>query len=192
MSPEHIAAKIMDISRELLSLGTGPLAELRRMRPGDIGPPAYWRIAANCGLPPNAADNWMQIVKIMAILAPKGERDTQTRIHGSHALGRALCDGGDPGWKPENPLDPRGLFSEERLNRLTLAPPGSRAEALERVMLRLARTRSPQTGINCAELARLILDPDDPAPMRKLAYDYFSRLDQKARKSESTEEGTAQ
>ncbi|MEC5293081.1 MULTISPECIES: hypothetical protein [unclassified Aurantimonas] len=132
----------------------------------------------------------MRIVKIMAILAPKGERDALPRVHGTHPLGRALCDGGDPGWKPDNPLDPRGVFSEERLNRLTLAPPGLRAEALERVSRVLARSRPPQTGINCAEFARLILSPDDPAPMRQLAYDYFVRLD-RTKKSEPTKEGTA-
>jgi CRISPR system Cascade subunit CasB len=176
------------LSRGLLGLDPGPLAELRRMAPGGPGVPAYWRLANDCGFREDDADVWMQVVKIMAILSPKGQRSDKDRLHdASHRLGAALCDGGDPRWRPRNPTEPQGEFSEKRLARFLALSPAGRGEALERIARMLARSRDPARGIDCITLARLLLVPDDKRPLQHLARDYHRRLDDAARPAKQKE-----
>ncbi|CAO3416153.1 hypothetical protein [Azospirillum endophyticum] len=174
----------------LLALKPGPLAELRRMDPdGGAGTPEFWRLAAELDLPPGRTATWMRIVRIMAILSDKGEPGTRKPLHDrGRPLGAALADGGDREWKPppgEGP--PRPVLSEARFTRFLALPADRRAEALERIARALAGSRRPGHGLNCADIAALLLVSDDPWPIRKLARDFYDRLDGARRRAEKAE-----
>ena len=180
---------IMAVSQRLLGLDPGPLAELRRMEPGGPGTPIFWRLAAEMRLDDGQREQWMQIVRILAILTPRSRGNT-ARLHDRfRQLGRALCDGGNQAW-PSDPKNPRPALSETRFARLLATPAAKRGEALERIARMLARTRTPEVGINCTEIARLLLRTDDSLPLQDLARDYYRRLDPADRNS--TKEGIAE
>ena len=103
-------------------------------------------------------------------------------------LGRVFCDGGDPAW-PSDPKNPRPALSESRLARLLVMPAAQRGEAIERIARMLARSRTPESGIDCAGIARLLLDPNSHESLQDIARDYYDRLDHAARNSKK--EGTA-
>ena len=164
-------------------LGPGPLAELRRMEKG-AGAPGFWRLAAQH---PNTigrrADDWMDIIRILAILITKGDQSC-ARLHDSkRRLGAVLCDGGDPGWSGPNPV-----FSERRLAQLMAARGPQRAVLLERAARMLARSREPGSGIDVVDIALVLLSPDVG---RRLAEPYYRRLDHAERAAEKTKEGTS-
>jgi CRISPR system Cascade subunit CasB len=181
--------KIHNLSKEMLRLAPGPLAELRRMDIGGVGAPAFWRLAAACGFLDGPALSWMRIVKIMAILTPKGERSGQERLHQKRdkdgrdrSLGSVLCDGGQPGW-PSTGQGESPALSETRLARLLAGPANERGPTLERITRALASRRDPTSGVDCTDIARLLLFPDDPEPPRTLAREYYRRLDLAARQN---------
>jgi CRISPR system Cascade subunit CasB len=182
------------LSAKLLALDPGPLAELRRMEPDGVGTSMFWRLVATLDLPVQKTDVWMQIVRILAILTPKSAQNASVRLHDrSFRLGRILCDGGNPSW-PTDPQKPRPQLSEQRLARLLVTPASQRGEALERIARMLARSRSPEVGINCAEIALLLLDPNNPLPLQDVARYYYARLDRAdydSNKAQETMEGTA-
>ena len=174
------------ISRDLQFMQPGSLAELRRMIPGDVGTAEFWRIAAELHLPLDRTDIWQRIIRIMAILAPKGDPVDRKPLHGRRRkLGETLCDGGDPGWP--NGEDARPMLSETRLARFLALPPERRGEALERIARNLAVLRRDDDPVDCVALVRLLLYPEDPKTMRDLAYAYYRRLD--ARRSPTQQEG---
>jgi CRISPR system Cascade subunit CasB len=177
------------LSAGLLALDPGPLADLRRMEPGDAGAAAYWRLASKGGFLEGPADIWMQIVKIMAILTPKGERQPPDRLHQAKpGLGAILCDGGDPSWPGDaKGVEPRPFLSETRLARFLAQPPAYRGEALERIARMLARSRSPESGVNCAQIAWLLLHPEGDHTGQTIARDYYRRLDTASRSAQSKE-----
>jgi CRISPR system Cascade subunit CasB len=179
------------VSQRLLGLDPGPLAELRRMEPDGVGTPIFWRLSAELGFRETQCGAWMQILRILAILTPKGRRlSPAVRLHDrSLQLGRAFCDGGNPAWPPDA-QKPRPVLSEERLARLLVAPAAQRGEAIERIARMLVRSRAPECGINCIEIARLLLHPNDPLPLQKIARDYYAQLDRADRNS--TKEGITQ
>lgn len=180
---------VATVSQRLLVLDSGPLAELRRMESDGVGSPIFWRLAAELGFRPNETKHWMQIVRILAILTPNSRLNSAVRLHdGSYGLGRAFCDGGHPAW-PADPKNPRPALSEVRLARLLVMPAAQRGEALERIARMLARSRAPENGINCAEIAQLLLDPNDRKLLQEIARDYYARLDRTVRNSQK--EGTA-
>jgi CRISPR system Cascade subunit CasB len=180
---------IATISQRLLGLDLGPLAELRRMDPDGVGTPIFWRLAVELDFRADQTKQWMRVVRILAILTPKSRLNPAVRLHDrSRQLGRAFCDGGSPEW-PSDPKSPRPALSEARFARLLVLPAAQRSEALERVSRMLARTRAPEVGINCTEIARLLLQPDDLRPLQNLARDYYRRLDPADRNA--TKEGTA-
>ena len=51
-----------------------------------------------------------------------------------------------------SPQKPRPALSEARFARLLATPASQRGEAIERIARMLARTRTPEVGINCKEL----------------------------------------
>jgi len=183
--------KIGAVSQRLLGLDSGPLAELRRMEPGCPGTPIFWRLAAEHGFGEGeTTQRWMQIVRILAILTPRSHLNPAVRLHDRFRhLGRVLCDGGNQAW-PSDPKNPRPALSETRFARLLSTPAARRGEALERIARMLARTRTPEVGINCTEIACLLLQADDSQPLQDLARDYYRRLDPADRNA--TKEGTAE
>jgi len=182
------------LSAKLLTLDPGPLSELRRLEPDGVGTSMFWRLVATLDLPAQKTQEWMQIVRILAILTPKSAQNASVRLHDrSFRLGRILCDGGNLAW-PSDPQKPRPQLSEQRLARLLVTPLSQRGEALERIARMLARSRSPEAGINCTEIARLLLEPKNPQPLQDVARYYYARLDRadyESKKDQETEEGTA-
>ena len=173
-------------ARDLQKLDPGPLAELRRTD-GEAGAPWFWRLAARhpetIGREDKQAE-WMEIVRILAILTEKGDPERRSSLHDpKRRLGRALCDGGhENDW----PGAPRPVLSERRLAQLMAARGPQRAVLLTRAARMLARSRDPKTGIDVADIAWTLLAPDN---RRQLAESYYARLDRAERDARNSEEG---
>lgn len=182
-----LSETIKALSKELLQLQPGALAELRRMDPDGPGAPDYWRLATACGfLHDTRTDAWMRIVKVLAILTPKGERHLADRLHNDrHGFGAALCDGGNPSWGSSGGAHP--VLSETRLARFLALPPSQRGPALERLSRQLVRCRDRGHGFNCREIAELLLNPENRSIQRDIAAAYYKRLDDSTRTPEETE-----
>jgi len=113
----------------------------------------------------------MAIVRMIAILTPKGDPTRRLPLHDrDRRLGEVLCDGGDPSQEWKGPP----TFSERRLTQLIAARGTQRAALLVRAVRALARTRLPNAGVNVADLAWAVLKDDDAA---LLAAPYYRRLD---------------
>lgn len=164
-----------EIAAKMCRLGTGDLAQLRRMEVGGPGCSAFWQLASAGGVIDAAPITpWMRIIKIMAILTPKGERAKGIPLHDDrYRLGGVLCDGGDPGWKDAT----RPFVSETRLARFLSQPPDHHGEALERIARALANRRVIDRGLNCADIAALLLFPESKTSAQALATSYYRRLD---------------
>lgn len=168
------------VSASILNLAPGPLAELRRMRPERTGAAIFWRMAAQFSWRDKDIQKWMQIIRILALLTPCGHRGSDVRLHEQRRrLGEVLCDGGDPAWG-KNSQRPTPVLSEARLARFLALPTEQSGEALERIARMLAHTRSPQSGINCTEIAYALLDQDHMHTMQNVAKHYYARLDRAA------------
>lgn len=181
---------INSLSKEMKRLGAGPLAELRRMAVDGPGTTDFWHLADLSGFLEDQqhTDYWMRIVKIMAILTPKGEPAERHFLHDERrSLGEVLCDGGHRDW-PAAGATARPFLSETRLARFLAQRPEQRAEGLERLARALAAKRNPDIGINCADIAALLLYPDNESDhLRNLARAYYRRLDSAARKTKEEE-----
>lgn len=161
----------------LRRLGPGPLADLRRMDTSGPGATAFWSLAARCGFLEEATDAWIRIVKIMAILTPRGEPDQRPPLHNARRpLGAVLCDRGRRDWADSAGTAPRPFVSEMRLARFLSQPPGQRPQALERLARMLAAERDPTSGVDCTDIAALLLDPGNRATLRALARAYYQCL----------------
>ena len=175
---------INNLSQTMNQLGTGALADLRRMAADGPGTTDFWHLA-NCSgfLESSNTDSWMRIVKIMAILTPKGEPTERDPLHDkSQPLGKVLCDGGRHDWSA---VSDTPFLSETRLARLLAQRPEQRAEALERLARALVTKRNPKIGINCVDIADLLLSSDrESSHLRKLARTYYQRLDSAKRNTE--------
>lgn len=181
--------KVRRLSSALTQLGTGELAELRRMDGDGPGCAAFWQLAAECDFidEANRTEAWMRIVKIMTVLTPKGERANARPVHDPRQrLGTALCDGGDPAWNAASQAQP--LLSERRLMRFLAEPSGRRAESLERAARMLAAKRNAERGIDCTEIAALLLFPANKFAARDIARAYYRRLDSVAREAQQEEQ----
>ena len=164
-------------------LAPGPLAELRRLSPN--GAPAFWRLAAQHPATIGGARqaDWMQIVRMIAILTPKGDPTKRPPLHGrNRRLGSVLCDGGDPDpeWK-----GPQPHFSERRLTQLVAARGSQRVALLVRAVRALARTRPPDSRVSVTDLAWAVLRQNDAA---LLAEPYYRRLDRAERIARQTKD----
>lgn len=196
MQPEPKAERptlgntIAAIGCTLADLDLGALANLRRMSlEGDApGAPYFWRLVARHDFGKDERlRTWARIVQIMAILTDKGLPDGKTspqapatKDNGWRGFGHALCDGADPGWGVGE-TDPRPMLSELRFARLLAARGSMRAELMERAARALATNKPPGAQVNCTDLAWFLLDPDNPKHARKLAGDYYARLDRAGR-----------
>lgn len=179
---QAIRTIVPKLSNHLLRLDPGALAELRRMEASGPGTPAFWRLAKECGFLDANPAHWMPLVRILAILTPKGQKLAQDRLHDSdRPFGRALCDGGSRDWAQGG--GGRPLLSERRLARILALSREQRGPALERLARMLAARRDRTIGIDCVPIANLLLLPDAAATftLRALARDYYGRLDAGAR-----------
>lgn len=183
------AAAALAAASEMQRLDPGPMAELRRMSPDDPAP-AFWRLAvrhrAMTASPERRAD-WVRILRILALLTPKGAPEGRLPLHDTkRPLGAVLCDGGDPGWRPQG-TPPDGVFSERRLVQLLATRGEARAEALERAARMISAKRDPKSGIDVPQIAFALLWPAYATPL--IAEAYFRRLDRATRApSEETTE----
>ena len=182
--PDTDAATVAQaVAREAQSLAPGPLAELRRM--DEDGAPCFWRLAARH---PTTIGNrrrqhdWIAIVRMIAVLTPKGDPDQRPPLHDpARRLGAVLCDGGDP--DPEW-SGPRPQLSERRVTQLIAARRPQRAVLLQRAVRALARSRPPDAGVNVVDLAWAVLKPTDS---RQLADSYYRRLDTMERRLDTNQ-----
>lgn len=172
-TPLDTAALAREIATMLRGLEPGPLAVLRRM--DDSGAPAFWRLAARHPAIGRDLGAWRAITRMLAILTPKGRPEDRPRPAQVIALGRALCDGGDPGWTPRDPTSPDGVVSEQRLAAFLAMRGPSRRVALERLVRALARGLPADCQVSPADLAFAVLAPADP--QHRIARDYYARLD---------------
>ncbi|WP_186395017.1 hypothetical protein [Stappia sp. TSB10GB4] len=165
------AATVAKLAAAMLRLDPGELARLRRMEVDGPGEPEFWKLAVGCGLQGEPRD--LRLVRLLALLAPKGARATRVPFHKSgteHALGRALHKAG---------------LSEARLARFLALPRGGRADALERLVRLLAARGASAAGIDCTDIARLVWF-DTPRDLRKLAETYYRGLDAAAINAKDT------
>ena len=180
-----VAATTKAAARLLQALEPGPLAELRRMETA-AGAPGFWRLAAqHSDTIRHRLEDWIAIVKILAILTPKGDPAKREPLHDAkRRLGEVLCDGGDPGWPNSNP--PRPVLSERRLAQL-MAARGKQREGLFTSAVRaISRTRQSGSGVNVVDIARTLLDSDIG---KRLAGPYYRRLDRAERDHQTSQEG---
>lgn len=169
------AAAAISAARAMRHLSTGAMAELRRMDAANPAP-AFWRIAVRSQTMMDDHASWVTILRILALLTPKGEPPPAGRplLHNqARPFGRVLCDGGDPQWQPHGD-NADGIVSERRLVQLLATRGPARAVALERVARMLAPRIHPGSGVDVAQIALALLDPDDTATIPKA---YFRRLD---------------
>ncbi len=157
---------------QLRLMDAADLALLRRKgRTGQT--PAFWRLAAQRPASigdPRRADEWACIIRIMALLMPKGAPGRRAKLHDrDRRLGAVLCDGGDPEWPGE--AAPRPKVSEARLKALLASRGRERLQRLAQAarMLRLA----PGTGLDVGDLAHAALFPSDAG---RISRHYHRRL----------------
>lgn len=170
-----IAAAAISAARAMRCFSTGAMAGLRRMDAANPAP-AFWRISVRSPVMANDEADWVTILRILALLTPKGETPPEGRspLHNAaRPFGRVLCDGGDPGWQPQGD-NADGIVSERRLVQLLATRGPARAVALERAARMLAPRIQPGSGVDVAQIALALLDPADTAAIAKA---YFRRLD---------------
>ena len=182
---ETPAQAVLAAAARMQHLDPGSLAELRRMKKGKC-PPAFWRLVTQHPRTigrPEKEEIWTNIIRIVAILTPKGDPSKRPPLHnGQRSLGAVLCDGGDnQGW-----TGPRPVFSERRLAQLMAARGQQRAVLLERAARSLARSMPSGSGVNVPDIVYTLLTPDDG---RRLAEPYYRRLDRAEQATKKSEEG---
>ena len=173
------ASAAIDAADKMRWLDPGEMAALRRMTE-EKPAAAYWRVAVKHKIMTRddaARRDWTAILRILAILTPKGEAPPGGRpaLHdAARALGRVLCDGGDPDW-PARGIQPEdGVFSQRRLVQFLATRGPARLVALERAARVVAAQRNPASGIDVTQIAAALLWPSYTAP---IAEAYFCRLD---------------
>lgn len=185
----HSVSRVAIAAAHMLErLEPGPLAELRRLDTS-AGAAGFWRLAAqHPAAINNNLEDWMAIVRILAILTPKGDPAERKPLHDAkRRLGEVLCDGGDLNWPDSNP--PRPVLSEQRLARLMAARGKQRGVLLRRAMSAVSRTRQRDSGINVVDIAWTLLDSDIGRTGRRIAESYYRRLDRAERNNQANQGG---
>lgn len=153
----------------------GPLADMRRMETPN-GAPGFWRLAAQHPdtIGRKALQNeWIAILRIMAILTPKGDPDTRGDVKHRQPLGRVLCDGGDQDWG-RGETDRQPIISETRLAQLLAKRGPHMAVTLERTLRGVARKLPAEVQVEPQDIAWTVLNP---ARTDFIARTYYTRLD---------------
>lgn len=167
------------------SLDPGAMAALRRMT-ADAPPPAFWKIAVprEGVMLGHSRDKWVEILRILAILTPRGAPETRLTLHDgarpNARLGAALCDGGNPAWNRDRDGP---AMSERRLAQLLATRGTARTEALVRAARMIATKRDLQAGLDVRSIAWAVLAPDNT---NAIAEAYYRRLDHVGAKTEET------
>ena len=192
MSQPHNNLKhaVRAAAKMLQYLSSGQLAELRRMDRNSAAP-AFWRLVArhpdtigDC----NRREQWIAIVRILAILTPKGSQDEKPPLHDkTKHLGMVLCDGGNPDWHRDAGENKKPVFSEQRLAQLIAARGRQRIVLLERAARMLTRSRTV-IGINVVDILYAVVSHDAG---QFLAESFYRRLDQATYTTEFSKEGTS-
>lgn len=144
------------LAAQLVRLDPGDLAQLRRMDPQGPGEAAFWRLQAQLGFP--ATTLWQTLVRLMALLTPRGDPSLPKRLHlPDRRLGKALARSGYP---------------EARLLRLMALPAERRSEPLERIARWLA-AKDEGRGVSCTDLYWLLAS-NDVRNTRDLAASYYA------------------
>ncbi|MYB36048.1 MAG: hypothetical protein F4Y26_01375 [Gammaproteobacteria bacterium] len=177
----------MAAAAHLATLSPGALAELRRMAEDDVAP-AFWRLVARHDAIRAREDEWMHIVRILAILTPKGDPDKRTSLHSDRRLGTVLCDGGDPSWADPKLGEPRPAYSATRFDKLLASRDPQRTVLLTRAARMVAKAMVAGTGVNVRDIAFAILYPDSAKVNNALARSYYSRLDGAAGRASNQED----
>ena len=178
------------VAATLIRLGSGDLAELRRMAPGNLAP-WFWRLAARFAAIGRREEDWTHIVRILAILTPRGDPEKRPRLHQpNRRLGSALCDGGDTSWPGTDQGDPRPVYSELRLAKLLTSRGAQRPLLLTRAARSLVRSMPAGSGIDVRSVAYAVLYPDSARINNGLARSYYARLDAASRRARNQEEVT--
>jgi CRISPR system Cascade subunit CasB len=183
---DPIEETVFAIGNALAKLDPGALAQLRR-EPGDPlapRPPYFWRLRSRHPEISGNEEAWLRIIRMMAILTDKGDAKDKRSPHRAKSIknnhlgfGASLCDGGDPAWGVGE-LEPKAMLSELRFARLLAATGTMRADLLERAARALAAKKSASgNGFDCADIAKFLLDENDPKHGQRLARDYYARLD---------------
>ena len=165
---------------KIARLDPGSLARLRRMDPAGPGEAGFWKLAVSHGF---RTDQYgMMLVKLLAILTPKGKPGEKQLHDRSIQLGKLLATG-----KNNNPLlkNNNPLLSETRLLRFIALPFDKRPESLERICRLIAA--NGHKGVDCVELARLLFF-DDVKHTRHLARSYFSNPKQTSNEKDKSHE----
>lgn len=183
-----IARSAKDAAEALRRLDPGQLADCRRMD-HETACSVFWRLVARHPDTIGSRDamrQWIEIVRILAILTPRGEPAKRKELHDRRRpLGKVLCDGGDPTWPP-NPQHPSPVFSERRLAQLIAVRGEHRATLLRRAVQMIARSRAPASGVDVVDIARFLLLGDNG---RRLAEPYYRRLDRAEQMTSTTNNG---
>lgn len=166
------ARAVISAAKMMQHLDPGQLAELRRMETGRYAP-AFWQWARRHPQAigsPQGQETWMQILRMLAILMPRGNPKDRPELHNRERyLGAVLCDGGDAqGWGDLG-IAPKPAFSEQRMMRLMAARGAQRATLLEKAV----RSLPPGSEVNVIDLASTLLEPQAG---RHLALPYYRRL----------------
>lgn len=160
VSPDWITRPVDAVHHAIAHMGTGDRASLRKLRPGHVQTPAFWRLSTSVladSLPEKAElrsaaeDRWAVILPVMesALHAP-GRR-----------LGSALA---------------AANVSEMRVTRLLRARAEGVADAVRAVGHQLIAAGAP---FDHADLAWLVLSEgraDDESCRRQIARDYYGAL----------------
>lgn len=166
-------------------LDPGALAALRRMT-ADAPAPAFWKIAVarQDEMLGASRDKWVEIVRILAILTPRGAPEDRKALHDgarpNSRLGAALCDGGNPAWNRDRD---RPAMSERRLAQLLATRGVARNEALVRAARAIAASRDTGAGLDVRSIAWAVLNPENT---NAIAEAYYRRLDSVGGKIEET------
>lgn len=155
---QKLSEVIFKLSQRMARLDPGSLARLRRMDPEGPGETEFWKLALDCDLGTDARHQ--MLVRLLALLTPRGDPGIHKKLHDrSRALGTVLAE---------------TKFPETRLMRFLALPFGRRGEALERMVRWLAQ--KGHDGVNCTDIAALLLSDDDRAA-RRLAETHYRAVD---------------
>lgn len=155
---DDLKSTIAALVGKMMKFDPGELARLRRMDVEGPGELEFWRLAHDTGL--RGDTSGMQLVKILALLAPRGEVGSRAPFHRlGEPLGKVLAE---------------AEFSEKRLASFMALPFARRAEALEGIARFI--TRKMKLGVNCVDIAQLLF-VNEVWPLRQLARHYYTASD---------------